>query len=53
MEEKLTQNQGVANSFKKFGKGIWEHLTTESDSKSSASPQIDSQPEAIDERLQW
>lgn len=53
MEEKLTQNQGVANSFRKFGEGIWEHLTTETGSKSSTSPHIDSQTGAIDERLQW
>lgn len=52
MEEQLMRNRGVTNSFKKYGKAIWERLT--SSEKEEAEVEV---PKAevvnMDSRLKW
>lgn len=53
MEEKLTQHQGVAASFRKFGKGIWETLTNDGGDEEKPGGMEEAESGGIDGRLKW
>ncbi|KAI1610291.1 aconitase family protein [Exophiala viscosa] len=54
MEYNLTINNGMAESFRKFGKGIWENFTgTKTDAKSVARALEEGGGEKKDRKMEW
>ena len=50
IEYHLTTNKGIAQSFKKYGKRIWEEITA---GEEPASEEMDHVPAVADSRLNW
>ncbi len=50
MEYRLTMNKGITESYRKYGKAIWEKLT-ESDLKGKL--EEDTEGKATDKRMEW
>jgi len=50
MEYRLTMNKGITESYRKYGKAIWEKLT-ESDMKGKV--EEDMEGKVTDKRMEW
>ena len=50
MEYRLTVNKGISESYKRYGKAIWEKLT-ESDLRVKVGDDMDGK--VVDKRMEW
>lgn len=53
MEEKMTLNKGIADSYKIYGKSIWQELSGKRDAIAEALSSQEVAPVITDSRLQW